>query len=92
MKTVECIGCKGYGATDDLRMALKTMGFGYLSPTIERGCHHGTVWFFDANLQRFKAFVDEDNIVAIVTETRKFFMHLQENGLCEFSVQPRMGF
>lgn len=89
MKTIECIGSKGYGATDDLRKALKAMRFGYVSPTIKRGCRHGTMWFFDADLQRFKAFVDEDNTVVIATEIHKFFMHLRENGLCEFSIQPR---
>lgn len=89
MKTIECIGCKGWGAADELRIALKAMGFEYSKPVIKRGCHHGTVWFFDVNLRRFKAFVEEDNTVVITTESRKFFMYLRDNGLCEFSVRPR---
>ena len=79
------------GATDELREALTSLGFKYPNPHIDRGCHWGTVYFFNENLELAKSLMDEsDRHLRIDTETRYFYLspYDRETGShWEFSVE-----
>ena len=64
------------GATDDLREALNSLGFKFVQPHISRGCHWGTVYFFDKeNLELAKSMIDPiDRHFRIETSTRYFYL------------------
>lgn len=63
------------GATEEIRMALRSLGFRFTAPTISRGCHWGTVYFFNEDLELAKSLIDpSDNHFRIDTETRYFYV------------------
>lgn len=63
------------GATDELREALTSLGFKYPKPHTNRGCHWGTVYFFNENLELAKSLMDEsDRHFRVDTTTRYFYV------------------
>lgn len=80
-------------ATDEFREALKSLGFKFVTPTINRGCHWGVVYFFNEDLELAKSLIDpSDNHFRIDTETRYFYVSPYgvnpDSSLWQFSVQP----
>ena len=64
------------GATDELREALNSLGFKFVQPHINRGCHWGEVYFFDkGNLELAISMMDPmDNHFRIETNKRYFYL------------------
>jgi hypothetical protein len=63
------------GATDEFREALKSLGFKFVAPTVNRGCHWGMVYFFNEDLELAKSLIDpSDKHFRIDTETRYFYV------------------
>lgn len=79
------------GATDELREAFNSLGFKFVQPHISRGCHWGTVYFFNENLELAKSLMDEnDRHFRIDTAARYFYLspYNQEVGShWQFSVE-----
>lgn len=78
------------GATEEIRAALASLGFRFPNPHINKGCHWGTIYFFNEDLELAKSMIDSsDNHFRIDTETRYFYVspHTLDIGTYwEFSV------
>lgn len=63
------------GATDEIRAALASLGFRFPNPHINKGCHWGTIYFLNEDLELAKSMMDpSDNHFRIDTETRYFYV------------------
>ena len=80
------------GATDEFHEALKSLGFKYTQPHVNRGCHWGTVYFFNENLELAKSLMDpNDRHFRIDTATRYFYVspyNLDIDAHWQFSIEP----
>lgn len=62
-------------ATQEIREALRGLGFENVNPHIDRGSHWGTVYFFDMDLERAQHLMDPgDRMFRIETPTRFFYV------------------
>lgn len=79
------------GATDEFREALISLGFKYPNPHTDKGCHWGTVYFFNENLELAKSLMDEnDRHFRIDTTTRYFYVspyNIEIDSHWQFSIE-----
>ena len=62
------------GATDELREALNSLGFKFVQPHINRGCHWGYVYFFNKeNLELAKSLMDSENKHFLIETNKRYF-------------------
>ena len=62
-------------AAQEIREALRGLGFKNVNPYIDQGCHWGTVYFFDVDLERAQYLMDpNDRMFRIETPTRFFYV------------------
>lgn len=79
----------GWSATEEMRNSLKELGFKSGMPSIQRGAHNGSLWFFGDDVDRMKGMMDKKLTVCIESVNRKFFIVGKPNHqslYCEFSI------
>lgn len=88
MKTYTTNG-NGWSASEELRSALRELGFKSGMPSIERGAHNGKFWLFADDAKKMDDMFDKSGSVCIEAEKRKYFITGKKtHGAmeCEFSV------